>query len=132
MDVCQDVFLQAHQKMAMLEQPSKVKAWLVRMTYNRCISLKRSAQELWSPLNDDEFVSQDNPQMEHQNKTLISRCLAVLNPKQKLAVVLKYLEGYSLKELSQTMDISEDQVKNMLYRSIRKMAASVRESEEAL
>ena len=47
--------------------------------------------------------------------------LATLPPKERAAIVLFYLDGYSIKEISQITDTNEDAVKKQLSRGRDKL-----------
>ena len=72
-----------------------------------------------SPSHEDEFLASEN-------KILLIRCLYELNTKYRLAVILKYFENYSIKEIADTLDCSEGVVKNMLFRSLQKLRSKLR------
>jgi RNA polymerase sigma-70 factor (ECF subfamily) len=57
----------------------------------------------------------------NENKAQLLRCLFELNTKYRLAVVLRYFENMSIKEISTSLNCSEGVVKNMLFRSIQKL-----------
>ena len=58
--------------------------------------------------------------MKEKNSNLIN-ILNRLNARHRLAVVLRYFEGMHIKEIAATMKCTEGLVKNMLFRSLKKM-----------
>ena len=64
------------------------------------------ARKLVSPLAADSGF-------EHQNLYL---ALRTLSPKERSAITLYYLSGYSIKEIASITDTSEDAVKKQLSR----------------
>jgi len=60
---------------------------------------------------------------------LLLRCLYDLNTKYRLAVVLRYFENYSIREIAATLKCSEGVVKNMLFRSLQKLKSMIKIDE---
>ena len=127
LDMTQEVFLTAYEKLGSLRDPDQFKSWLIRITARRCLDWRRAKR-----LHDD-FDERDIGDGTHdplkgvetgERRALLARMLMGLNPKQRLTVVLKYLEGYSIMDISGVLQCSEDMVKNLLYRSVRRMATN--------
>ena len=72
--------------------------------------------------NDDEAMAQEN-------KTVLLRSLYELNTRYRLAVVLRYFENYSIREIASALSCSEGVVKNMLFRSLQKLKIYLKANE---
>ena len=119
MDITQNVFLAAFEKLHSVQQPDQFKSWLMRVTYNSSVSFSRSQRaEPHVALAEEQLPSEDHPLDRH----MLGQYLDKLHPKHRLAVVLKYIEGYAVKEIAEVLECHETVVKNILYRSMRKMA----------
>ncbi|CAM2070488.1 Sigma-70 family RNA polymerase sigma factor [Sulfidibacter corallicola] len=133
LDISQNVFLKAYQKLDTLADPDRFKAWLMRMAYNESLSWQRGKSN-GDVLEPDESLEQKIPVEGGQewafqradDRRMLLQLLDLLNPKYRLAVVLKYFEDCSIKDIATTLQCSEDVVKNMLYRSLKRMAGSAR------
>ena len=131
MDLTQSAFLKVYERLPSLADPARFKAWLVRIVYNVCHDWLRSqskaeqveASELDETAALGEFESQEMQLLVSENRRQLQKLMADLNPRYRLAVVLKYFEGASLREIADVFQTSENVVKNMLYRSLRQMAA---------
>ena len=137
MDTTQNVFLKAYQSLGYLRRGQDFKAWVIRIAYNESSdSWRRSHgnQEL-----DDETlagvaagaVSPEQGLLLGERKRLLARKLTKLNPRHRLALILKYLEGWSIVDIACAMGCSESVVKNMLYRGVRRLAHAVGNEEAA-
>ena len=140
LDLSQTIFLKAYENLGKFRQESQFKTWLMRITYNEgqnwtrknknkllhkdLESVERELPDQDSTLEDDYLAS--------ENKTLLLRCLYELNTKYRLAVVLKYFEGYSIKEISDTLQCSEGVVKNMLFRSMQKLRSVIEKRDNGV
>lgn len=126
LDMTQEVFLTAYEKVHGLHDGDQFQPWLVRITVRRCLDWRRAHR----PFEDleDQAVWDEHPnplaQMEMgEKRALLARMLMGLNPKQRLTVVLKYLEGFSIRDISRVLQCSDAMVKNLLYRSVKRMAS---------
>ncbi|CAM2009879.1 RNA polymerase sigma factor [Acanthopleuribacter pedis] len=126
LDISQSVFLKAYQKLDTLADPARFKTWLIRMTYHESIDWlrrKREGEFFDESQHVDHGASDGESALEQQlRQEQISQLLGRLHPKHRLAVVLKYFEGCSIRDIAGTLECSEPVVKNMLYRSLKRMA----------
>ena len=78
--------------------------------------------------NADQAIHEDEILVE-ENKTILLRSLYELNTKYRTAVVLRYFENYSIREISSVLGCSEGVVKNMLFRSLQKLKNYLKANE---
>jgi RNA polymerase sigma factor (sigma-70 family) len=55
-----------------------------------------------------------------------------LNPRHRLAVVLRYFRGVSTREIAGVLECSEGTTRNILFRSLRKLRSVMTDTEETL
>ena len=132
MDISQNVFLKVYEKLHTFKGDAEFKSWLMRVTYNEGVNWvrKNKKSNLEEPLekiepyikfdltDEDEFIAKEH-------KLELIKCLFNLNTRYRLAVVLRYFENKSIKEIAAVLDCSEGVVKNMLFRSIQKLKTSL-------
>lgn len=112
-DITQDVFLKLYTSKKSFETAEAEKAWLIRVTVNRCINRKRSG---WFSKNiplTDTLRSGEFPYEEREVLDAVLR----LPEKYRPVVHLFYYEDYSVKEISELMDINESTVRTRLQRA---------------
>ncbi|MCK5034033.1 MAG: sigma-70 family RNA polymerase sigma factor, partial [Calditrichia bacterium] len=102
--------------------------WIGKVAYNESVNWsKKNKKFLYQDDTDDkknEIHIDYNPEdqmLVSENKALLLRCLFELNTKYRLAVILRYFENMSIKEIAVSLNCSEGVVKNMLFRSIQKL-----------
>jgi RNA polymerase sigma-70 factor (ECF subfamily) len=132
LDISQDVFLKVYKKLNTYKEESTFKTWIGKVTYNEGINWGKKNKKYLLHENADnnktELYEDSNPEdqlLVSENKALLLRCLFELNTKYRLAVVLRYFENMSLKEIASSLKCSEGVVKNMLFRSIQKLKNSL-------
>ena len=59
--------------------------------------------------------------LKREQKQLLLDEIHRLNPRQQQAVLLRYFEKMPVREIAEVLECSENQVKNILFRSLRKL-----------
>jgi RNA polymerase sigma-70 factor (ECF subfamily) len=137
MDVTQNTFLKAHARLGSWRGEGDLKNWIARIAANEAMNWKRSERRHPTcELDEAVFLQPDPPQEEklHEREIhqALHKSLSSLNPRHRLAVVLRYFQGMSTREISAVLECSEGTARNILFRSLRKLRTTMAESEEAL
>ena len=135
MDVSQNVFLKVHSKLPTFRESGNFKSWIARITMNESINWHRKgrrhqAAELNEEIATDQRSSQGELVNDKEKWALLKRSILELNPKQQLAVALRYFEGMSIGEISTALECSEGSAKSILFRSLGKMRAQLAPTQE--
>ena len=115
-DLAQEALVKAYLASGNLRDESKLKAWLYKIAYNTFISSRRSTQAIAS--SDETTDIADNslaPDRKYKYQELYA-ALAQMQPKERTALVLFYMNDYSVKEISTIVDCSEAAVRQQLSR----------------
>ena len=141
-DLAQEALVKAYLASGNLRDESKLKAWLYKIAYNTFISSRRSTQTFTSidetadiaaslsgsylsarlrrpstepsqclDIADDSLA----PDRKYKYQELYA-ALAQMQPKERTALVLFYMNDYSVKEISTIVDWSEAAVRQQLSR----------------
>jgi len=137
MDVTQETFLKVHARLASWRHEGELKNWIARIAANEALNWNRSRRrhatvELGEELFLLEDPSQERALTERETRDALHRSLASLSPRHRLAVVLRYFQGLSPREISSVLECSEGVARNILCRSLRKLRSSLTQSEETL
>jgi RNA polymerase sigma-70 factor (ECF subfamily) len=137
MDVTQTTFLKVHERLDSWRGDGDLKNWIARIAANESLNLVRSQQrQPTGPIEDDLFLQSDPTQEQGidaiESRQALHRSLESLNPRQRLAVILRYFRGMSPRQISTVLECSEGQTRNILFRSLRKLRSELIASEEAL
>ena len=127
-DAAQVVFVKAYEKLWQFKGESGFATWLFRITYNECISRKRSA----SPLNNATDVHNQNLIVDQKKsvydevvnadrRIYINKCLKKLPEKERELIVLYYFNQLSIEEIATIVDKSVTNIKTILFRARKKM-----------
>ena len=115
-DIVQDAFIKLYRARKDFESDEHIKNWLIRVTINLSLNaIKRKKRYL---LVDNEYINniQDSSNEEKKNEELYSFVCSLKN-RYKDVIILYYYQGYSIKEISKILGISESGVATRLDRA---------------
>lgn len=120
-DVLQETFIKYMTKAPDFKSEEHKKAWLIKVSQNKCREFLRfHKRHAAVPLDEvEESISVTNG-MDTYSIEMLS-LIWNLKYKLKSVVILYYIEGYSVKEISQIMEISESAVKKRLERARKEL-----------
>jgi RNA polymerase sigma-70 factor (ECF subfamily) len=135
-DLTAEVFSRMLEQLAKGRGPDQhLRAWLYRVAHNLVIDhTRRQVHRDHEPL--DEGLVSNGQDLETEVHGAIQReraaaALQRLTPMQRAVIILKYLEGYTNKEIALMLDLSVGAVKALQHRglaSMRRYTARDRES----
>jgi len=136
-DLGQEVFLKVFRSLKTFDMRGPLKAWVSRITANTCLDeLRRNRKQkvvTFSDLGSDdesrieEFFEQFTSQGILTEKdvselfVLLKKLMGRLNDKDKMAFVLRELEGLSYSDVAQAMETTEVAVRIRISRSKKKL-----------
>jgi RNA polymerase sigma-70 factor (ECF subfamily) len=125
-DAIQEAIVLAFSKLHTLKNDKYAKTWLVRILMNECYSIMRREKKLVSL---DEIP--EKSAYEKKDYSDLYMAVSRLPQDMRMAVVLYYAEGLSVKEIAAIEDTTESAVKNRLFKARAKLKVLL-EGEEAI
>ena len=119
-DLAQDVLVKAYLSLAGYQNKGKFRSWLFTIAHNTFLNHKASCRTMDSIDEARTLIGANvaDSSFEHQDLYL---ALSTLPPKERSAITLFYLNGYSIKEISKMTETSTDAVKQQLSRGRDKL-----------
>lgn len=109
-DAVQEALTRAWQKRGTLRSLDSFRPWMMRILTNTCNDLlRKQKKQRFVPL-EEETVAQEPPQPPIALREAIDR----LRPEQRAAVVLHYLDGYSIADTADMLGIPTGTAKSRL------------------
>lgn len=127
MDIVQNVFLRVYERLDSFRGEGAFRSWLLRIVHRQCLNWLRDHRR--SAGTEELTVGNEPPVAAAQESELIRReridrvlhGLEALNPRQRLAVSLRYFEELPIREIAATLECSEGVTKNILFRSLERL-----------
>ncbi|MDE7120413.1 MAG: RNA polymerase sigma factor [Muribaculaceae bacterium] len=114
-DIAQESYIKAYLSCDSLKSPEKFNSWIYKIGYNTFLNHRRTrritvdyddAKEVTAPDSaDSTFAYQD-----------LYDALNKIPAKERTSVLLFYMQGYSIKEIAEIQETSQDAVKQHLSR----------------
>jgi RNA polymerase sigma-70 factor (ECF subfamily) len=138
-ELVQETFLRAYKSLARFELRSSFTTWLYRIAVNRTLDFLTARK---TQMNSKEtYQITDNPDAEEGNqvqlpatgpgpdrlllsaemKRKISGAMGLLTPAERVAFIMRHMEGRSIEEISQALNLKVNAAKNSVFRAVQKL-----------
>lgn len=125
-DLAQDTFVKAYLSSDDFREESKFSTWVYRIAYNTFVSHRRSYRPVDS-LGVAECVADERHADTGLEYQALYQALDRLSDKERSAVVLYYMQGYSISEVAEITGASVDAVKQQLSRGRTHLKCLIKE-----
>jgi RNA polymerase sigma-70 factor, ECF subfamily len=129
-DVAQEVFLRLYYSLEQLRSPEVFEPWLYRLTVNAALDYlrkrRRRPESRMADLSEQQMVTADavagtkaNEDQKEKSRLreFVDSVLSRISPEDRTLLMLKEVEGLSLKELEKVYDVNENALKVRLFRA---------------
>ena len=126
-DITSDVFHHALENLRTFEwRGTPFAAWLVRIAAHRVIDRWRAtSRQSTKPITEDP----QDPRMEDiEQRAVLFQLVKRLPEDQRRVVVMRFVEEKSIREIAQELGRSEGAVKQLQFRALEKLRASVEDA----
>lgn len=124
-DCIHDIFVKLYSNRNKLEPVENITAYLSTSLKNALINALKMQRTVSYEEETDERLDDDTPEIsyikeekENDEQILCSDLLARLNPRQRQVVYYRYIQGMSIAEIGNILDINNQSVSNILQRAI--------------
>ncbi|KOF57589.1 MULTISPECIES: sigma-70 family RNA polymerase sigma factor [Clostridium] len=116
-DCISEAAIKAFDKIKQLRNPEKFYSWYISVLINVC---RRSIREKVKASSEEElnFVRDEFSYRSVDDKIIIEGLLSKLKKDERDILALRYLKDYSIKEISNIMDMPLSTIKTKIYRSL--------------
>lgn len=125
-DVYQDVFMRLLEHTAAFESDEHLKAWLLRVTINRCHDFARLSWNRRTGGLEQEHVDIPAPDAFRAD---IWEVVGALPPDLRTTVHLHYAEGYSTEEIARIAGCKPSTVRTRLHRARERLRTTLRDEQ---
>jgi len=142
-DIAQQVFVKAYFSLKRFDQRAAFSTWLYKITVNECWDMlrKRKVRPLVfeADLSEEQArqvissagKSKDEPDIIDRLETRqrVERLLDGLDERDRLMLILKEVEGFSIEEIAEVLDLNANTVKVRLFRARRRVISQAKARE---
>jgi RNA polymerase sigma-70 factor, ECF subfamily len=119
-DLVQDAFIKIWNGLPRFKQNCKLKTWVYRVTYNMALDHVRK-KKLKTADVDLQRISSGSEENEILKKDLVQKSLTQLSEEHRAVLVLHSMEGLSVEEVADVLDVPSGTVKSRLHHARNKM-----------
>lgn len=118
-DAVQEAIRRAWEKRSSLRKERFMQTWVIRILLNVCDTLRRREKRMYAPIEIQACTDGD--------ATPLLAALMALEETFRLPLQLRYVEGYSVKEVARMLRLPEGTVKSRLSRGREKLRSILEE-----
>lgn len=124
-DAVQEALLSAWTKRHQFNHTARLETWIHRIAVNSALQLLRKNRPgVFEPLETDIPDDTDSPEGAQHNQDIedeLSVALESLSEIERICFVLKHLEQWRLREISDEFDVNVGTVKQAIFRAVKKL-----------
>lgn len=124
-DATQEVLTTVHDKIHTLNKPDSFFVWLNRLSYNTAFMMRRkqmkskyntSLDEYVDGIYDESLAPLPSELLENKEASmLVMDAIKILPTNYRMAIIFRYYEGMTAKEIAEVMEVSTKTAENYLY-----------------
>ena len=124
LDVLQDVWIKAFRGIRKLKDPSSLRSWLYHITHGVAVdsirhNAPREQREVHLPM--ETLQETEEPSFSDSDAAVLHEALDDISPSHRDALVLHFLEGFSIAEIARITSCSEGTVKSRIHYAKREI-----------
>lgn len=145
-DISQQVFVKAYFSLKRFDQRAAFSTWLYKITVNECWDLLRKKKVrplvFEAELSDEQarrYSASENPRADAPDvsdrleaREKVERLLEHLDKRDRAMLVLKEIEGFSVEEIAEVLNLNANTVKVRLFRARRRVVKMARKQDSSL
>jgi RNA polymerase sigma-70 factor (ECF subfamily) len=121
-ELAEDIFSKTYEKLPSFKKLSSFSSWLYSLSYNHCIDYLRLKKKLhypeWNREHEiPEIIDESDEDMNNINYENMMVVFELIHPEEKALLLMKYQDNLTMKEIADSLRISEDATKMRLKRA---------------
>lgn len=123
LDALQETAFNAIKNSSKIKEKEYVLTWIIRILINNCLQiLKKNKRYEIVEFDENSYYANS---IEMDSDIEISEALLKINQKYRDVIILKYIEGYKIKEISKIYKKPESTIKTWLRRGLKDLESEV-------
>lgn len=136
-EIIQETLLRAYKSLERFELRANFSTWLYRIAVNRTLDFLNTRK---AQMHKDAYQIVENPDAEEKQvqlpaadpgpdrlllsaemKRKIAGAMGLLTPAERVAFTMRHMEGRSIEEISQALNLKVNAAKNSVFRAVQKL-----------
>lgn len=127
LEIVQETVYRAIISIHKVREPQYFGTWLTKIAVNIALDYIRKSKKI--VYMDQDYETGYVPERTEENIDL-HQALATLDEKSKTAIILRYFEDLSIKEVADILDLPLSTVKSIIYRALAKLNLNLKEGND--
>ena len=130
-DIIQETMIEAYKSIKKLRDLKKLKMWVIKILINKCNKFykKKTKKDIsLEETNINNIIARNNNE-DIENDMNFYSLIRNLKYDERIVILLYYMEGYSVEEISEMIKMNKNTVKTNLYRARQKIKNEIEEKE---
>lgn len=128
-DAIQDALMSAYKNFSKLEDKKYFSTWIIRILINKCYDIIKKNKKVEYLNKQMELDENDKYYDRYSEESCVERTLNAIDSDLKVVTVLYYYDEFSVKEISEMLNIPEGTVKSRLSRAREKIYDILKKEE---
>lgn len=126
-DLAHDIFIKLFVKLKTFKGTAKFSTWLYSFTYNFCVNYvtrnnyKKNEKNFEGEISDSEESDSSEETLFEMKADKLQKALELIEPDDKMILLMKYQDDFSIKDIAMSLDKGESAVKMRLKRAREKV-----------
>lgn len=121
-ELTEDIFSKTYEKLNSFKSLSSFSSWLYSITYNHCIDYLRKKKKLhypeWNRSHEiPEIIDESEEDLNEINMDNLMVIFEMIHAEEKALLLMKYQDNLPMKQIAESLRISEDATKMRLKRA---------------
>lgn len=138
-EILQETFLRAYKALERFEMRSNFGTWIYRIAVNRTLDFLNARRTQMQTKDAYQIADDPDPEAGHEiqlsapgpgpDRLLLSaemqarvnQAMELLTPAERVAFTMRHMEGRSIEEISQTLNLKTSAAKHSVFRAVQKL-----------
>lgn len=121
LDVVQETAYRAFKSIKNLKEPKYLKTWIIKIAISCSIDVLRKQKKVVELKPEVEKVLSNKEEKDLSLSMTLDDLIELLNENEKKVIILRYYFDFTIKEVSETLNIPLGTAKTILYRGLNKL-----------
>ncbi|MEH6938738.1 sigma-70 family RNA polymerase sigma factor [Bacillus sp. JJ664] len=121
LDVVQETAYRAFKSIKNLKEPKYLKTWIIKIAISCSIDVLRKQKKVVELKPEVEKVLSSKDEKDLSLSMTLDDLIKLLNETEKKVIILRYYFDFTIKEVSETLNIPLGTAKTILYRGLNKL-----------